>query len=462
MKKSKPFYALAKCGLVATLLLAWVAPAHANTATCNVNAEGLLVCNIDVTDGNGVDLTFTLVEETTVTFTTHTSLTCPTHDPESIYGDPYLYIFDDQDNVIAEDDDSAPFNDGLDNFCWDSYIETTLQAGEYRLNVNVYENYYGVFTLDVGGVTVEEPVEEQPEPTPTPEPTPEPTPTPTPEPTPEPTPTPTPEPVEPTPTPIPTPSPTPTPVLPDPTPPPPPPPPPVVIIEPEPPTITEEIIYEDIEYEIDYEELDLSEWETEELEELEDLELEDLEELEVLEFEELEETEEEPITDNEESEEPEEEEQAETLEELFTEEELEELDEQEIELLEELIQEELDDEIIEELEEILDEEEITEEEIEAITENEQYEDLPTAARQQIVQVVNEAPVEVREQFEENVNVFDSEDYADYVQVGSRITTEDRKTVIAITAAASAMSSSIRPTATTSAGPSTPSRRVRHD
>ena len=176
----------------------------------------------------------------------------------------------------------------------------------------------------------------------------------------------------------------------------------------------------------------------------------------------MEETEEEPITDNEESEEPEEEEQAETLEELFTEEELEELDEQEIELLEELIEEELDDEIIEELEEILDEEEITEEEIEAITENEQYEDLPTAARQQIVQVVNEAPVEVREQFEENVNVFDSEDYADYVQVGSRITTEDRKTVIAVTAAASAMSSSIRPTATTSAGPSTPSRRVRRD
>ena len=79
-----------------------------------------------------------------------------------------------------------------------------------------------------------------------------------------------------------------------------------------------------------------------------------------------------------------------------------------------------------------------------------------------MQVVNEAPVEVREQFEENVNVFDSEDYADYVQVGSRITTEDRKTVIAVTAAASAMSSSIRPTATTSAGPSTPSRRVRRD
>ena len=159
MKKSKPFYTLAKCGLVATLLLAWITPAHANTATCNVNENWLLVCNIDVTDGNGVDLTFTIVEETTVTFTTHTSLTCPTHAPESIYADPYLYIFDDQDNVLFEDDDSAPFNEGVNNFCWDAYLSVTLQAGDYRLNANTYENYYGVYTLDVEGVTVQEPEE---------------------------------------------------------------------------------------------------------------------------------------------------------------------------------------------------------------------------------------------------------------------------------------------------------------
>ena len=128
MKRAKPFYILARCGLVATLLLAWVAPAQANTATCNTNENNELVCNINVTDGNGVNLTFTIEIETTVTFTTHTSLTCPTHDPDSIYADPYLYIFDDQDNVVAEDDDSAPFNDGIYNFSWASYIETTLQA----------------------------------------------------------------------------------------------------------------------------------------------------------------------------------------------------------------------------------------------------------------------------------------------------------------------------------------------
>ena len=91
-KKAKPFYILARCGLVITLLLAWVAPAQANTATCNTNETGLLVCNIDVADGDGVDLTFTIEIETTVTFTAHTSLTCPTHDPNSIYADPYLYF----------------------------------------------------------------------------------------------------------------------------------------------------------------------------------------------------------------------------------------------------------------------------------------------------------------------------------------------------------------------------------
>ena len=182
-------------------------------------------------------------------------------------------------------------------------------------------------------------------------------------------------------------------------------------------------------------------------------------------FEELEEIEEGPVSNNEELEEPEEPEEpepAETIEDLFTEEDLEELDDEEIEILEELIAEDLDDQIIEELEEILDEEEITEEEITAITENQQYEDLPAAARQQIVEVVNEAPVEVKEAFEQNVNYFDSDDYANYVAVGSRISTEDRKTVIAVTVAASAMSTTIRPTATTSAGPTTPGRRVRRD
>ena len=145
---------------------------------------------------------------------------------------------------------------------------------------------------------------------------------------------------------------------------------------------------------------------------------------------------------------------------VFTDEELEELDTEEIEILEELIDDEdIDIEIVEDLEEIFDEE-ITEEEIIELTENDDYEELPSEARQQVVQAVQEAPVEVRQTFEAQVNVFSSNDYANYVAVGSRIDTEDRKTVIAVTAAATAISSSIRPTATVSTGPATPTRRMR--
>jgi hypothetical protein len=145
---------------------------------------------------------------------------------------------------------------------------------------------------------------------------------------------------------------------------------------------------------------------------------------------------------------------------VFTDEELEELDTEEIEILEELIDDEdIDIEIVEDLEEIFDEE-ITEEEIIELTENDNYEELPSEARQQVVQAVQEAPVEVRQTFEAQVNVFSSDDYANYVAVGSRIDTEDRKTVIAVTAAATAISSSIRTTATVSTGPATPTGRMR--
>jgi hypothetical protein len=147
--------------------------------------------------------------------------------------------------------------------------------------------------------------------------------------------------------------------------------------------------------------------------------------------------------------------------EMFTEEELEELQQEEIEILEELLDDpDIDAEIVEDLEELFDEEEITAEEIIELTENQDYEELPTEARQQIVQAVQEAPVEIRQTFEAQVNVFSSDDYANYVAVGSRIDIEDRKTVIAVTAAATAISSSIRTTATVSSGPATPTGRMR--
>ena len=145
---------------------------------------------------------------------------------------------------------------------------------------------------------------------------------------------------------------------------------------------------------------------------------------------------------------------------IFTNDQLEELQQEEIEILENLLDDpDIDAEIVADLEELFDEEEITAEEIIELTENQDYEELPTEARQQVVQAVQEAPVEVRHSFEAQVNVFSSNDYANYVAVGSRIDTEDRKTVIAVTAAATAISSSIRPTATVSTGPA-PTGRLR--
>lgn len=130
-------------------------------------------------------------------------------------------------------------------------------------------------------------------------------------------------------------------------------------------------------------------------------------------------------------------------------------------MLDALEEEEIGIELIEDIAEVLDSEEVTAEEIIQLTENESFEDLPQEAKALIVEAVNLAPVEVRETFEEKVDVF-SGDYSNYVQVGSKITVEDRKTVIvaatAITVATSA--ARMKPSATT--GPTTgpQSRRVR--
>ena len=151
-----------------------------------------------------------------------------------------------------------------------------------------------------------------------------------------------------------------------------------------------------------------------------------------------------------------------TIEDVLTEEQLDELEEEEIELLEELLDNpEIDIEIIEDIEEILDDEPVTEEEIIELVDNDNFDELPPEAKEQIVQAVNEAPEAVKETFEQEIDVFSSSDYGDYVMVGSRIDVDDRKTIITVTAAATAISSSIRPTATasTAGGPTSgPTRR----
>ena len=131
-------------------------------------------------------------------------------------------------------------------------------------------------------------------------------------------------------------------------------------------------------------------------------------------------------------------------------------------LLETLEVEEIEVELIEDIEQVLTEE-VTSEEIEALTDNESFEELPQEAKTLIVEAVNLAPVEVRETFEEKVDVF-SGDYSNYVQVGSKLSVEDRKTVIVAATAitVSTAAARMKPTATTSAGPTSgpQSRRTR--
>ena len=487
MKSSRPFTLISRLLLIGLLALVWVAPpVYASTVEC-VEDNGVWDCSLDVDGTDGIDLLFTLNEATTVTFTTYTSLTCNDHGTgqgtDEYRADPYLYLYDDEDTLVAQDDDSAAHN--VNGMCWDAHIEIVdLAAGTYRLNANVYEEEYGVYSMDISGVAAFD--GEEPEPTPTPQPTP--TPTPTPEPTPTPTPEPTPEPI-PTPTETPTPSPTPTPTplpTPQPTPEPPPPlptptpeatatptaPPALPVLEEEPP-FDDSTIFDDI----DYEDWDFDDWdvdtEPDDLPPIEEvINFEDFDDLENIEtetdfeepgIEEEESQEETAIDDTESQEEPEQtlEEPEQDLEDIFTEDEIEELEEEEIELLEELLDDpDIDEQLVEELEELFDEEEITEAEIDAITENEDFEELPTEARQQIVEAVNESTdIAVKESFEENVDVFSSADYSNYVQVGSSITVEDRKTVIvaavAITTATTA--ARIRPTATASTSHTGPTR-----
>ena len=221
MKALRHFFkVISRISLVAVLILAWVAPpGYANETTCETTDDGW-ECSVNITTyGQGPRFTFSISEDSTaVEIITYTSLTCSDHETgegtDTYAADPLLKLYSVEqvgdtfsDTLIHEDDDSAPHNDGQ-NLCWDSYLNVTLDAGDYLLHATAYsEDTIGVYTLEVTGGEWD--IEEQPEATPTPVPEePDPTPTPIPEPTPQPTPVPTPD-EEPTPTPEITPEPTP-------------------------------------------------------------------------------------------------------------------------------------------------------------------------------------------------------------------------------------------------------------
>ena len=207
---SRLFRLLSRALLASLLVVVWFAPPSVAQTVCEATDEGW-DCNIVVdVVGEGPQFTFVLQEETEVTIRTYTSLTCDdweTGTGTDLYlADPILSLYDDQEVLLFQDDDSAEHNDGT-NFCWDALIVQTLSAGSYVLHADAYnEATTGVYSLEISGgewtVPQAEPVEE-PTPTPSPEPIEEPEQEPEPTPVPEEPEVPDPTPIPPTPEPVP-------------------------------------------------------------------------------------------------------------------------------------------------------------------------------------------------------------------------------------------------------------------
>lgn len=477
---SRLFRLLSRALLASLLVVVWFAPPSVAQTVCEATDEGW-DCNIVVdVVGEGPQFTFVLQEETEVTIRTYTSLTCDdweTGTGTDLYAaDPILSLYDDQEVLLFQDDDSAEHNDGT-NFCWDALIVETLSAGSYVLHADAYnEATTGVYSLEISGgewtVPQAEPVEE-PTPTPSPEPIEEPEQ--------EPEPTPEPEPEVPDPTPIP---PTPEPVLDEDVPEEPELPeepeepqeepieetepiqeefvPPVQEVWTPPPIVIEIEVVEEDPYvnDITFEDI---EWEDYDFSDFEEGQLELLVEEEI--FEELPEIPEEEVFDELFAEEDETEAQEETAFVDETEQELEvfefvqdvELEDQDFELLE---VEDLDGET---LIEILQDEDAPEEFFEEVIEDnpdffeESEEDELEQVFEAAPELFNEMPDEVKEEFEEEINIF-AGGFEDYQAEDSTITVQERRVVVTAStvSAVAAARPTVRPMpAPTVGGPSIP-------
>lgn len=477
---SRLFRLLSRALLASLLVVVWFAPPSVAQTVCEATDEGW-DCNIVVdVVGEGPQFTFVLQEETEVTIRTYTSLTCDdweTGTGTDLYAaDPILSLYDDQEVLLFQDDDSAEHNDGT-NFCWDALIVETLSAGSYVLHADAYnEATTGVYSLEISGgewtVPQAEPVEE-PTPTPSPEPIEEPEqePEPTPEPEPE---VPDPTPIPPTPEPVPDEDVPEEPELPEEpeepqeepieetepiqeefvppvqevwTPPP-------IVIEIE--VVEEDPYVNDITFEdIEWEDYDFSDFEEGQEELLVEEEI----------FEELPEIPEEEVFDELFAEEDETEAQEETAFVDETEQELEvfefvqdvELEDQDFELLE---VEDLDGET---LIEILQDEDAPEEFFEEVIEDnpdffeESEEDELEQVFEAAPELFNEMPDEVKEEFEEEINIF-AGGFEDYQAEDSTITVQERRVVVTAStvSAVAAARPTVRPMpAPTVGGPSIP-------
>ena len=114
-------------------------------------------CIADIESGRGGDdkVTFTLTEEATVVITAATSLTCDgwpgtSNNGEDAYGDPYIYLYDEDDNLLESDDDDGCTDQSASGNCWDSYIVKTLSTGTYYVVGKVYSSgTSGWYTLNI-------------------------------------------------------------------------------------------------------------------------------------------------------------------------------------------------------------------------------------------------------------------------------------------------------------------------
>ena len=518
------FFALSRILFALMLVMAVLSPASAQEnqpeTTC-VEEDDLLRCTVWVNEfDNGPMFALEITEDQTpINAITFTSMTCDDWDnaPHAYAADPHIWLYSvDSEGVltlVADDDDSAPHNDGS-NMCWDSQLTPTLDIGSYQLKADAFDtDYIGTYTMELSGgvwslINNSEPAPD-PQPTPTPddsvpdeevEPTPEPVePAPQPDPTPEETPTPEEEVEPPIDEPIQDPTPLPEepeeeqqldPPLEPPTvqpSPPPAPAPPSLIVETPPPPVT-----------IDIEELEELPLEDDIMWNLDDVEWEefDFDELPEIEFvaEEIETEEEEETTffDDGEQAQPSEVQSDVELEEdtLELEEDiefvLEEYEDIEEIDFEELDADELDDEI---LTEILQDEETVEVFLEEVLEDnpdffeDATEDQVTVIFEAAPEIFNEASDEVKEELEEEINVF-AGGFEEYVPEDSTISVDDRRSIIAVTTATTIVAGAAiarpapppptprpvqpaptRPSSPQSAspsGPETPRRKTRDD
>ena len=80
--------------------------------------------------------------------------------------------------------------------------------------------------------------------------------------------------------------------------------------------------------------------------------------------------------------------------------------------------------------------EVTVDAVQDLVNNEEFESLDEETLEVISEVLSAAPDEVKEEFEAEVNVF-SGDFDNYIPSGSKISVEDRRVVVAVTATISA-------------------------